>query len=489
MEEIIDYLNEYTIRKNNNIEELKTAFLDLFDDRYDAFTFLVKNMDNSFSYRNDVLKELDCKRAADRNWYNQHNSYGMTLYADNNENKFKNLIDNIEYLSDFDISFINIAPVLRPDLVYPKPGGVPEFVSVSLEYGTVAELHKFCMVCHEHGISVCFDNVGDYCSIDNITKILDNPLVFNKMIYDLLMFANLGVDIFKINTRPYSWNDLGLEYPYGNQNHSIVRMIRVILDIVCPGCILMCDGEYNEGNSFSYFGSLYKQECQLINNISNRAFLLEAIETKNVLKLRNMIDSLLMISRNNVFINYIQEPWHDKNEWMTTAALCGLDKAKDMIEVEYAVDFDMMLHGCLMVMPGVPFMYLGDELGQIKGKSMDWSKTKLRFNTDTYQYKLYNNLTLLKRIRAVYDVFSRDAKCFTYDTFDPAVLGVVRSIGDKKIIALFNFSANQRTAWIIDPGPYTDILSNAYIRDQSISIKPYGMMWLYNQRPETLEDF
>ena len=37
--------------------------------------------------------------------------------------------------------------------------------------------------------------------------------------------------------------------------------------------------------------------------------------------------------------------------------------------------------------------------------------------------------------------------------------------------------------------PYYDILSNDYIRDQSIYIKPYGMMWLYNHRPENLEDY
>ena len=134
-------------------------------------------------------------------------------------------------------------------------------------------------------------------------------------------------------------------------------------------------------------------------------------------------------------------------------------------------------------------MYLGDELGQTQGKGMDWSKTKLRFNTETPQYKIYNNLMLLKRIRAVYDVFSRDARFFTYDTFDASVLGMVRTLGENKIIALFNFSPVQKTAWLIDPGPYYDILSNDYIRDQSIYIKPYGMMWLYNHRPENLEDY
>lgn len=487
MNEKIDFNKEYEIRKANYIDELRTVYLDIYEDRFDAFTFLLKNLDNAFSYRGDAFKQLDVERAENPGWFHQNNSYGMTVYVDDSENNLQGLTGHIEYLKDFDISFINVMPVLKPALVVNKQGALPEFISVDLNHGSISDLHKFCAACRSMGISVYFDNIGEYCKPENMDKILSNPLLFNKLIYDMLMFANLGVDIFKINCRPYKWNDLGLDFPYSDQKIHVVRLIRIILDIVCPGCILLCNGEYDDGTAFSYYGSLINQECQLVNNLSNKDLLLEAVQEKNVVKLRNMIDSLTMISRSTVFLNYIQDPWQE--DWKNLAVLCGMNTANDRIEMEMAIDFDMMLQGYLMMIPGVPFMYLGDELGQMEGKSMDWSKAKLRFNTESCQYKLYNNLMFLKRIRAVYDVFSRDARCFTYDTFDPAVLGIVRTMGDKKIIGLFNFSPVQKTAWVLDPGPYTDIISNDYIRDQSISIKPYGMMWLYNQRPEVLEDY
>lgn len=487
MNEKIDFKREFELRKENNLDELRTAYLDTYEDRFDSFTFLLKNLDNAFSYRPENLKQLDWEREQNIGWYHNGNAYGMTICVDENENRLSALKEHLEYLKDFDISFINLMPVLKHSLMVNKKGSLPEFVSVDLTYASMKDVHEFCLACHKVGISVCLDNIGDYCKPDYLDKLFENPVLFNKLVYDMLMLANIGVDIFKINCRPYKWNDLGLDFSYSDQKIHIVRMLRIILDIVCPGCILLCNGEYDEGSAFSYYGSMGKQECQLINNISNKDFLLETIESKRVLKLRNMIDSLTMISRNTVFLNYIQDPWQE--DWKNLAVLCGIDKANDRIELELATDFDMMLQGYLMMIPGVPFMYLGDELGQTEGKSMDWSKTKLRFNTESYQYKLYNNLMHLKRIRAVYDVFSRDARCYTYDTFDPSVLGIVRTMGDKRIIALFNFSPVQKTAWLIEPGPYTDIISDDYLRDQSIHIKPYGMMWLYNQRPEVLEEY
>ncbi|MGN0514227.1 MAG: hypothetical protein ACI4GD_08095 [Lachnospiraceae bacterium] len=487
MGDIINFDEEYAKRKQDLMDQLKSAYGEVYEERFDTFSYLLKNMDNAFSFRSEAYKKRDLERAQNTGWFQKNNAYGMTVYVDDKENTLSKLTEHVEYFKDFDISFLNIMPVLKPALVVSKQGALPEFISVDVNKGTISDLHNFCVACQEIGISVCFDNIGEYCQPQNIDKLFANPLLFNKLVFDVLMFANFGVDIFKINSRPYKWSDLGLDFPYTDQKIHITRLLKCVLDIVCPGCILLCDGEFDDSSVFSGFGSMLHQECHLVNNMSNRDMLKEAMQTRNVTNLRKMLDSLTMISRNTVFLNNVQDPW--QKDWDNLANICGISKANDRIELEMATDYDMMLQGYLMMIPGVPFMYLGDELGQTQGKGMDWSKTKLRFNTETPQYKIYNNLMLLKRIRAVYDVFSRDARFFTYDTFDASVLGMVRTMGDNKIIALFNFSPVQKTAWIIDPGPYYDILSNDYIRDQSIYIKPYGMMWLYNHRPENLEDY
>ena len=36
-----------------------------------------------------------------------------------------------------------------------------------------------------------------------------NPVVFNEMMYNFLYFANLGIDIIRIDAVPYIWKELG----------------------------------------------------------------------------------------------------------------------------------------------------------------------------------------------------------------------------------------------------------------------------------------
>ena len=140
MEDRIDFDNEYALRKTNYIEELKKLYLDTYEDRFDSYSSLIKNMDNAFSFRQDALKMIDISRHHDKTWYHANNSYGMTVYADKDSNNLKNLAERVEYFKDFNISFLNVLPVLKPSLVVAKQGAVPEFVTVDLSYGSVSDV-------------------------------------------------------------------------------------------------------------------------------------------------------------------------------------------------------------------------------------------------------------------------------------------------------------------------------------------------------------
>ncbi len=49
---------------------------------------------------------------------------------------------------------------------------------------------------------------------------------------------------------------------------------------------------------------------------------------------------------------------------------------------------------------------------------------------------------------------------WTIDTWDDAVLGLVRRSGEEKLIALFNFSEFDKVAWINEEdGMYKDLIS------------------------------
>ncbi|MGN0397012.1 MAG: alpha-amylase family glycosyl hydrolase [Candidatus Fimimorpha sp.] len=65
-----------------------------------------------------------------------------------------------------------------------------------------------------------------------------NPIVLNEMIYNMLNLANKGIDIIRIDAVPYIWKELGTNCRNLPQVHSIVRMMRIIGEVVCPSVIL-----------------------------------------------------------------------------------------------------------------------------------------------------------------------------------------------------------------------------------------------------------
>ena len=66
-----------------------------------------------------------------------------------------------------------------------------------------------------------------------------NPRVFNEMMYNFLYLANQGMDIIRIDAVPYIWKELGTSCRNLPQVHTIVRMMRMIGEIVCPGIVLL----------------------------------------------------------------------------------------------------------------------------------------------------------------------------------------------------------------------------------------------------------
>ena len=61
-----------------------------------------------------------------------------------------------------------------------------------------------------------------------------NPRVFNEMMYNFLYLANQGMDIIRIDAVPYIWKELGTNCRNQPKGNTIMRMIRMIGEIVSP---------------------------------------------------------------------------------------------------------------------------------------------------------------------------------------------------------------------------------------------------------------
>ncbi len=56
-----------------------------------------------------------------------------------------------------------------------------------------------------------------------------------------------------------------------------------------------------------------------------------------------------------------------------------------------------------------------------------------------------------------------------------------RAFEDEKLTALFNFSGEERTAWIQEEGMYAELLTGERMEARNVVLPAYGMRWLMRE--------
>ena len=170
-----------------------------------------------------------------------------------------------------------------------------------------------------------------------------------------------------------------------------------------------------------------------------------------------------------------------------------------------AVRFVQMLHGYMLVQSGIPVIYSGDEIGQLNDNeyredprkaedsrylhrgSFSWEKAELRKKEGSYQKEIFDCIRRMEALRAEHPVFLNQATVWTADTFDVSILCVNRTFEEEKLTALFNFSGEERTAWINEDGMYVDLISEERMEARAVKLLPYGMKWLLREQEDAQE--
>ena len=128
-----------------------------------------------------------------------------------------------------------------------------------------------------------------------------NPVVFNQMADNLLNLANHGVDVLRIDAVPYIWKELGTSCRNLPQVHTIVRMLRMICEIVCPGVLLLGEVVMEPARVVPYFGTVEKPECHMLYNVTTMASIWHTAAAGKVSLLRHQMDVISGLPRNTCF--------------------------------------------------------------------------------------------------------------------------------------------------------------------------------------------
>ena len=280
---------------------------------------------------------------------------------------------------------------------------VSDFRKVQEKLGTMEDLEHLTAACHEKDINVCMDFVMNHTSEDhewakrarqgdgeymgryfffdnwdipakyeqtvpqvfpttapgNFTWLPDaghfvmtsfypyqwdlnyrNPRVFNEMMYNFLFLANKGIDIVRIDAVPYIWKELGTTCRNLQQVHTIVRMMRMIGEIVCPGILLLGEVVMEPEKVVPYFGTVEKPECHMLYNVTTMATTWHTVATRDVSLLKKQLDIVDSLPKDYVFLNYLR--CHDDIGW-------GLDSAtleqEGMMERSHKQDLNDYFQG------------------------------------------------------------------------------------------------------------------------------------------------
>ncbi|MDE7339577.1 MAG: amylosucrase [Lachnospiraceae bacterium] len=470
----------YKKRFEKHFEELRWLYMELYDNG-SMFAELCNRMAEFYEERGEELKKLDIEREKQPDWYKKNDMLGMMFYIDNFAGNLKGVESRLDYLEKCNVNYIHLMPFLdtpkgRSDGGY----AVSDFRKVQEKLGTMEDLEELTASCHQKNMNVCMDFVMNHTSEDhewakkarrgdgeymsryfffNNRQIPDeyektvpqvfpttapgnftwlpeidhyvmtsfypyqwdlnykNPRVFNEMMYNFLYLANRGIDIIRIDAVPYIWKELGTQCRNLKQVHTIVRMMRMISEIVCPGILLLGEVVMEPEKVAPYFGTVDKPECHMLYNVTTMATTWHTVATRDVRLLKRQLDIVNHLPKEYVFLNYLR--CHDDIGWGldyatlqadgfgershkqylndyfqgyagnstsrgelynadpvtgdarfcgTTASMCGIEKAgfeQNEEAMERAICLDVMLHAYMFMQSGIPVLYGGDEIGQV----------------------------------------------------------------------------------------------------------------------------
>ena len=472
--------NELDTRLNKHIDELKWLYYELYHGDEQGFQYLCKLIKEFYDTRNESLKALDREREKDPDWYRGNDIVGMMLYVDNFADNLQGVIKKLDYFTESGVNYVHLMPLLQSPKEHSDGGyAVSDFRSVQPELGTMDDLRELTELCHKRKISCCLDFVMNHTSDEhewakaaragdasargryffydnwdipneyektvpqvfpttapgNFTQLpngdivmttfypyqwdLDyaNPMVFNDMTANMLYLANAGIDVIRLDAVPYIWKELGTQCRNLPQVHTIVRMMRIICEIVCPSVLLLGEVVMEPSKIAPYFGTVDKPECNMLYNVTTMASTWNSVGTRDVRLLERQMNQLAQLPKNYVFLNYLRchddIGWGLDYDWLhergmeqaphkkylndyfigkfegsvsrgelynddpvlqdarlcgTTASLCGIEAAlwdKDEKALSLAIDADIMLHAFMFTQSGIPVIYSGDEVGQL----------------------------------------------------------------------------------------------------------------------------
>jgi amylosucrase len=465
--------------------------------RNSSFDALLVSLIHNYQQRTAAFIKKDAEKQKKGNWFLSNDIAGMSLYVDRFAGSLQGLADKLAYFEELGVNFLHLMPVFESPVGESDGGyAVSNFRKVDARFGNNDDLHALIKKMNANNMYLMLDIVINHTShhhewaqkakagdsyyqdffyfYDNrdIPNQLDqtmpeifpesspgsftyipecnkwvmtvfhsyqwdlnysNPDVLVAMLDNVLHYANLGVDILRIDAPAFIWKQLGTTCQNLPQAHILLRLIKQCVQVASPGMALLGEAIVAPEEIIKYFGTDHylAKECDVAYNATQMALQWDAIATGDTRVMLAAQHPILQKPLGCTWISYTRchddiglgyddymieragfNPYHHRTYlknyfagWHegsvaagalfsvnpktgdarisgSLASLCGLEKAiewNNEAEIEHALRKIILMQAHSMFMGGIPMLFYGDELAytndysylQDPGKSYD----------------------------------------------------------------------------------------------------------------------
>jgi len=461
----------------------------------ESFIPLLTTIIQAYKLRSEALKKRDNSKTHD--WFLSNEIVGMSLYVDRFAGSLQDMPSRLAYLEELGVNFLHLMPLFQSPANESDGGyAVSNFRVIDAKFGTIEQLQNLQKTLQEKGMYLMLDIVlnhtsqqhewamaakaGDkhfqdfyYCYDDrNLPNAFEatmpeifpesapgsftynhemqkwvmtvfhnyqwdlnftNPAVLIAMLDTIYFYANLGVDILRIDAPAFIWKQLGTACQNLPEAHQLLRLIKLCVEIATPGMALLGEAIVAPKEIMKYFGTgaFTAKECDVAYNATHMALQWDALATGNVMVMLAAQQDILQKPLGTTWITYtrchddiglgyedsmisnagfnayehrmflkeyyagtypnspatgalfgVNPKTQDARISGTLASLCGLEKAllkNDSLATQLAIKKVLLMQAHSIFLGGIPMLFYGDEVGytndysylQDGGKSYD----------------------------------------------------------------------------------------------------------------------
>ena len=446
-----------------------------------AFAELLETITKAYAERSEVLKLKDEEKEETGNWFLTNQLAGMSLYVDRFCGDLKTLNSKLDYFKKLGVNFLHLMPIFESPAGESDGGyAVSNFRKVDPRFGSLEDLQKVQQNMSEEGMFLMIDIVLNHTSIrhewaekaktgdkkyqdyfymfddrslpnwyeETMPEIFpesapgsfsyvpecnkwvmsvfhdyqwdlnyQNPDVFVTMLDTIFFYANLGVDVLRIDAPAFIWKQLGTSCQNLPEAHTLLRLIKQCVQVAAPGMALLGEAIVAPNEIMKYFGTdrFTAKECDFAYNATQMALQWDALatgDTRVMLAAQNELlqkpfgcswitytrchddiglgydDSMIAAAGFNAYEHrrFLKEYYsgalpdspasgalfsinpktQDARISGSLASLCGLEKAirkNDLEEIEKSILKICLMQAQSFFIGGLPILFYGDEMG------------------------------------------------------------------------------------------------------------------------------